>query len=228
MCLLYFLGLAGSLWAQQSPEQLGALVLEGFRAETPEAFAAIYPFAEGRAMRAEAARRKVPRVDGLARVIAQGDTEAVLLLSAHGRTLNSGDSVWMAAELAGLYRAVKEGSQWKLVERWPIDHGNRILSHDLDVTVLPNHGLTVTDRITAQVRSEYGWAAYLNRNARIKSIVVNGKLAPYEFGASLLWIKVPQMSQAELRITYDLDVEEGPDNTNSGCFLKRAGHVRNQ
>jgi hypothetical protein len=228
MRLVSLLGLVGSLFAQESPEQLGSLILERFRIGTPEDFAAVYPFPQGRAMHAEAVKRKIPRVAGLARVIAQRDTEAVLLLSAHGLTINAGDSVWMAAELAGLHRAVKEGSQWKLAERWPIDHGNRILAHDLDVTVIPNHGLAVTDRITTQVRNDYGWAAYLNSNARIKNIAVNGKPARHEFGASLLWIEVSRASQAELRIEYDLAIEEGPDNNNSGCFLKRAGHVRNQ
>src|SRR5437870_3235301 len=88
MRFLFFLVLSGSLLAQTTPEALGSLVLERFRAGTSEAFAAIYPFPEGRAMRAEAERRKMARVDGLARVIGQRDTEAVLLLSAHGRTLN--------------------------------------------------------------------------------------------------------------------------------------------
>lgn len=226
--LLYLLALTGGLLAQDSPGRLGSLVLERFRSGTPEDFAAVYPFREGRAMHADAVKRKIPRVAGLARVIAQRDTEAVLLLSAHGGAHNAGDSVWMAAELAGLHRAVKEGSQWKLVERFPVNHGNKILSHDLDVTVIPNHGLAVTDRITAQVRSEYGWAAYLNSNARIKSIAVNGEPARYEFGASLLWIEVPRASQAVLRIAYDVEIEQGPDNSNSGCFLRHAGHVRNQ
>lgn len=223
-----FLFLAGSIRAQETPQQLGDLVLEHFRTGTPEAFADVYPFPEGRAMRAGAVRMQLPREGGLARVTAQSDNEAILLLAAHGRHINSGDSVWMTVELGGLHRAVKEGSRWKLVERWPVDHGNRMLAQHLDVTVIPNQGLAVTAEISTEVRSEYGWAAFLNSNARIANVLVNGRQAAYEFGSNLLWINVPRQSNAKLRITYQLDIEEGPDNSNSGCFLKRAGHVRNQ
>ena len=32
----------------------------------------------------------------------------------------------------------------------------------------------------------------------------------------------------ELRLSYGVKVENGPHNTNSGCFLPDAGHVRDQ
>lgn len=227
--LLCLLALVGNLRAQDNPQQLAELVLERFRTGTPEAFAAVYPFPEGQAMQADAVKNRMPRDGALARVISQSDSEAILLLAAHGRnSLNAGDAVWMTAQLGGLHRAVKEASRWKLVERLPIDHGNRMLAQDLDVTVIPNQGLSVTDKISTDVESQYGWAALLNSNAKITSILVNGSPATYVFAANLLWIDVPRQSKAQLQITYQLDIEEGPNDCNSGCFLKRAGHVRNQ
>jgi hypothetical protein len=38
----------------------------------------------------------------------------------------------------------------------------------------------------------------------------------------------PPPGEIELTITYSIAVEEGPNETNSGCFLRNAGHVRNQ
>jgi len=218
----------GNLAAQTSPAALGSLVVERFRTAAPESFAEVYPFAEGRAAQALTHQMKLARTEALARVIAEQGNQAVLLLSAHGRTPNSGDDVHLATELAGLYKAVKQEQAWKLVERLPIDHGNRIIAHELDVTIVPDWGLRVTDRISVEVRGGYGWTAFLNNNARIRSVTVNGKPARHEFGASLLWIDVPKAAKAELRIGYELEVEKGPNNTNSGCFLEHAGHVRNQ
>jgi hypothetical protein len=34
--------------------------------------------------------------------------------------------------------------------------------------------------------------------------------------------------ETELTIRYSIEVERGPQDTNSGCFLENAGHLRNQ
>jgi hypothetical protein len=39
---------------------------------------------------------------------------------------------------------------------------------------------------------------------------------------------VKATGDGELRLSYGVKVENGPHNTNSGCFLPDAGHVRDQ
>jgi hypothetical protein len=51
--------------------------------------------------------------------------------------------------------------------------------------------------------------------------------ASYLFGGGLLWVNLPP-GESELTLDYSIEVEEGPNDTNSGCFLQKAGHVRNQ
>src|SRR5262249_20247776 len=40
-------------------------------------------------------------------------------------------------------------------------------------------------------------------------------------------VDVPE-GESELTVRYSIEVEKGPKETNSGCFLENAGHVRNQ
>ncbi|HEY4358493.1 MAG TPA: hypothetical protein VGN16_22285 [Acidobacteriaceae bacterium] len=76
-----------------------------------------------------------------------------------------------------------------------------------------------------QIMGGLGLAMRLNHAARIKNVSVGGRPVRYLFAGGLLWIDLPD-GDAELTIRYSLEVEEGPNYTDSGSFLRKAGHLR--
>ncbi|MGA7928108.1 MAG: M1 family aminopeptidase [Candidatus Sulfotelmatobacter sp.] len=67
----------------------------------------------------------------------------------------------------------------------------------------------------------------LNYRANVRQVKADKTSVKYLFAGGLLWVDLPP-GEIELTITYSIAVEEGPNETNSGCFLRKAGHVRNQ
>jgi hypothetical protein len=212
--------------AQTSPAELAQAVVERWSAGTEKKFASIYPFREGRDA-LSAARGAKSRVAGLANVIRASEGQAVLLISGVPSLPNSGDATVAGAEFSGVYEARAESGAWKLHSRIPLENLGRILAHDIKVSVVPASGVTVEDRLRIRVKGRDGFALRLNHAAKIESIRAAGREPAHLFGGGLLWVELPK-GETELTIRYSIDVENGPQDTNSGCFLENAGHMRNQ
>jgi hypothetical protein len=195
--------------------------------DSEEDFTALFPFQEGRGVFADMVNNKVPRLGGLAKVIRTENKRAVLLISGVPLLENSGDATTVSRVFSGVYEARQEGSRWSLVERVRLETLAQIRGHRLKVFVRPAEGINVEDKLTVVVKGHYGFVARLNWRARLRHVRVASACAQYAFAGGLLWIDVPR-GETEITVTYSIEVEEGPNATNSGCFLRKAGHLRNQ
>src|SRR5215471_7249929 len=72
-------------WAQSSPEQLASAIVQPWSGNSGPGFEAVFPFAEGRKVFSDLARR----LPGLASVIRENPAQAVVLLSGVGSAPNS-------------------------------------------------------------------------------------------------------------------------------------------
>ena len=213
--------------AQTSPAELAQDVVGRWSTGTDTQFASVYPFPEGRAALATARNGKSISA-GLANVVRSSEVQAVLLISGVPLLPNSGDATAIGAGFSGVYEARAEsGGTWKLDSRIPLDSMGQILAHDMNVSVRPGSGLTVEDRMRTLIKGRNGLAVRLNHAAKIESVRVAGREVVHLFGGGLFWAELPD-GPAELTIRYSIDVEKGPNQTNSGNFLENAGHVRNQ
>lgn len=103
---------------------LADLVMERFARGSPAAFDSVYPFVEGRSYVADAARRKVDRHPGLARVVQADSTRAVLLLSGYVAAEGPGSETVRTRAFADFYEATRTGGVWSLSRRLPLDAEN--------------------------------------------------------------------------------------------------------
>lgn len=218
----------GSLQGQDTPAGLAEQVLKQFTQGSPEQFEEVFPFAGGRELVRWAVTQKTARKPGFSRVVEQTADRAVLLLSGYPVMLNSGDETIRSRQFAGVYEAVHEGGAWRLSRELPLDEHNRILAQQLYVTITPNESLRVAGHVRIEVKSPWGFAARLNHTARIHQVQWDDRPVEYSFGGGLIWVRLVPGARGRLSLDYEIEVEEGPNNTNSGCFLKKAGHVRNQ
>jgi hypothetical protein len=219
-------GAAGA-WCQKSPLELASMVTKRWAGTSEADFGAAFPFREGREVFSETAQAQFDRRGGLAKVIHEGKEKAVLLISGVPLLENSGDATIESRGFSGFYEARKEGGRWALASRIPLDGQGRILAHRLSVRVRPADGLDVEDRMRIRAQGNNGFAIRLNYRAKVRQVKVDNTAVHYLFGGGLLWVDM-QPGEATLTITYSISVEEGPNETNSGCFLRKAGHVRNQ
>jgi hypothetical protein len=210
-----------------SPSALAQEVSARFASAEPESFAEVFPFPRGRELVASAARDRELRFAGEPRVVRQKGDRAVLLLGGIVQTGNTGDDTILSRGFSGLYEARLAGGRWALAREIPIDEGNRILAHDLQVMVSPKLGLKVRDDMSIRVGAPYGFAVRLNHAASISSVELDGRTAEHVFLGGVLWVRAPRRA-ASLRVSYSLAVGQTPTSANSGCFLEDAGHVRNQ
>jgi hypothetical protein len=162
------------------------------------------------------------RAAGLANVIRASERHAVLLISGVPLLPNSGDAAAVGAGFSGVYKARAESGAWKLHSRIPLENLGRRLAHDIVVSVLPASGVTVEDRMRIQVNGRDGFALRLNHAAKIEIIRVASREPAHLFGGGPLWVELPE-GETELTIRYSIEVEKGPQDTNSGCFLENAG-----
>jgi hypothetical protein len=218
---------ARDAWCQSSPQDLASTVVKRWAGTSQEDFAAVFPFREGRDAFSEMAQAQFDRIGGLAKVVRTGSARAVLLISGVPVTENSGDSTIESLGFSGLYEASEEGGRWALAGRIPLDNQGQILAQRLSVHVRPADGIDVDDRMHIRVREDNGFAVRLNYRANVRQVKAAKTSVKYLFGGGLLWVDLPP-GEIELTITYSIAVEEGPNETNSGCFLRKAGHVRNQ
>jgi len=212
--------------AQTSPAQLAQDVVDRWSAGSEKNFASIYPFREGQHA-FSVALHATSRSAGLAHVIRANEAQAVLLISGVPLFPNSGDATAIGAGFSGVYEARAEAGVWKLNSQIPLDTLGQIVAHDISVSVRPGSGITAEDHMRILVKSHDGFAVRLNHSAKIDNVQVAGKESAYLFGGGLFWVELPE-GPAELTIRYSIEVEKGPDDTNSACFLENSGHIRNQ
>jgi hypothetical protein len=214
--------------SSRTPEELVERVQAGFAAGSLAEFRAVYPFEEDPEPVSSALKNKRARKPGLGRVLRADGERAVLLLSGVALSANSGDDILKSLQFSGLYEAQRERGVWKLSRRLPIDEGNRIVKHALDVTVVPGASLGVTDRLELEIDGELGFVARLNHRARLEKVLWNSRPVEHAFGGGLLWVRASKGARGTLTLAYSIAIEHGPEDTNSACFLPDAGHVRNQ
>src|SRR5579872_5931906 len=212
--------------AQTSPGELAQTVVARWCASSEKEFAAIYPFRKGRDAFAMAVRAQ-SRIPGLFNVIRTSAHSAVLLLSGVPRLPNSGDATSVGRGFSGVYEARYEAGRWSLASRIPLDEMSRILAHHMKAFIRPGSGFTVEDRMHIRVKGTNGFAARVNHAAKIEDIRSASRTPIYLFGGGLLWADLPE-GETNLTIRYSIEVETDPNDTNSGCFLKNAGHLRSQ
>ena len=211
--------------AQDSPQALAATVVNEWASGSAADFDAVYPFSDGREEFIRAAQ--IGRRGGLGQVIREDPNRATLLISGIPLVDNSGDAVVGGRDFSGLYTARVNAGRWVLDHKIPFDSIGRINAQQLSVEVRPDDGLTITDRLRVTGLGPNGFAARLNYRARIAAVRAGNAPARFLFGGGLLWVDVPAGS-ATITLRYTLPVDQGPNATNSGCFLRRAGHVRSQ
>ena len=227
MTLLLLLTSVRRVLCQSSPQQLANEVVRRWSGPSEKEFAAVFPFEDGRETFAAMAQAQFVRRGGLARVLQSDDRTALLLLSGVPETGNSGDATGESRSFSGLYRAERSEGRWLLTKRVPLEEQGRIESQRLFVTVKPANGMDVTDDLRVRVLGEHGMGMRLNYAVKLISVSVRGRAVAYRFAGGLLWIDLPP-GVAQLHLVYRVSVEEGPNLTNSGCFLRKSGHVRNQ
>jgi len=219
--------IASEAWCQSTPAELATAVVKRWTGTSESDFAAVFSFPEGRETFSEMAQAQFDRIGGLAEVIRTDGGKAILLISGVPLLENSGDATIEGRGFSGLYEARADGGRWALVGRIPLDSLGQILAQGLSVRVRPADGIDVQDEIHIRVQGNNGFAMRLNYNANLRQVKAGKSAVKYLFGGGLLWVDVPP-GETQLTLTYSLTVEEGPNETNSGCFLQKAGHVRNQ
>jgi hypothetical protein len=229
--LCFGLFLAASIGHPSStPQELADEVLRRFAAGHLDAFTEIMPFPEQRDLLLQAVGWNVRLVPGLGRVLQRDGDRATILLSGYPKTSNSGDDAVLSRAFAGIYDAHLDGGEWKLTSFHRIGELNRIERQRLRVRVVPETAsLRIVDDLRVDVVAPYGFAVRLNPKAHIESVRWNGKASRFAFGGAVLWVSLAQHARGTLSIRYRLeDIEQGPDSTGAGNFLRRAGHVRNE
>jgi hypothetical protein len=180
------------LYSTESSQALATLVLEEFQKGTESEFAAVYPFRDGRDAVAIAIRGEFDRVAGLQRVIREQGDRAIMVLSGVPRVGNSGDETILGRGFSGVYEAGKQGRDWKLLRRIPLEELGEIRAHKLLVNVRPAYGLEVEDGLQYRAKRQWGFVARLNHAARIETVAWRGDKLHYAFDRGLFWAEVPE------------------------------------
>lgn len=142
----------------RTPSELAALILSKFTSGEAAEFAGVFPYEEGRALVAQAAKDGHERRPGIGRLVLSVQHRAVLVLSGVALTGNSGDETINSRAFSGFYEATERNGSWAITNRLPLAEKNRIRAHDVDVTITPGEGLHVTDRMQITIGDEYGFA----------------------------------------------------------------------
>src|SRR6185437_2942677 len=217
---------ASRVAAQESPSELAKTVVAMWTTGSAEEFAAVYPFREGRDALSTAILGHLDRNPFLATVVRKNADDAELLLSGVPVGINSEDNTTIGRGFSGAYEAKHQGDRSELTNRIPLEQMGQILAHRIEIRIVPASGFSAQDRMRIQVHGDRGFALRLNADAKIQDVSTtpNHKIR-YLFGGGLLWLDLPQ-GETTLTIKYSMTVEEGPNSTNSGSFLPKAGHLR--
>ncbi|RZM23001.1 MAG: hypothetical protein EOO88_27585, partial [Pedobacter sp.] len=177
---------------------------------------------------ASVAGERYQRVPGSSKVISIFPDSAYVLMSGLLRYGNSGDETNLSANYSGIYKFIKNGGSWRIVEKVPMDRSNKIKSQHISMSTLPEKGIMLTDTLVLDVNDPLGFSVRLNHLAKIKRLTLNGSPTSYLFSGGLLWMKPNKKTVQRLMIDYVIDVEHDPNNKNSGYFSQAYGHLRNQ
>jgi hypothetical protein len=203
-----------------SPDSLGRLVLSRFAAGTQESFDSVYPDRLGRGLLLTASQRHLVRHGALERVLWSDARRAVLLLTGTIRPSAKGDSsaagvdagsdeTNRALRFSGLYEAEMSGARWMLVRRLPFDTANFIRAQNIHVAVTPGRGIVVTDTLTIDVGSPYGFIARLNSAVQLTHVQLDGKTVTPLFGGGMFRIAMSPRDHARLVMRYTLADDRG-------------------
>lgn len=197
-----------------SPDSLARLVMARFTAASPDAFDSVYTDPLGReVMRSSVAGRSSRRAD-LQRVIWTGSDRAVLLLGgvvlpARERPMPldaaaGSDDANRVRRFSGLYDAVKTGNTWMLGRQIPIDTLNFIRAQAFGATITPGKGIEISDTLTLDIGSRFGFIARFNSAATIARMTLDGKPIAYDVGGGVFWFAAKPKRNARLVIDYAL------------------------
>lgn len=221
------LGGAPRLTAQSTPEALADTVLARLAQGDLEALRAVFPFSTE--LKEQALAWGIPIDTDSPVVLRRSGDEALILLGAWPRVGNRGDETILGRVFSGVYRARRGDDGWHLAEAIPVDAGNRIHGHRLQVELDPAAGLRVRDTLAVAIADDHGLGLRLNRAARILDVRLDGAPVRYAFAGGYLWVDAPRRDRVELVVDYHLDVAtDTVGNPNSGRFGPDYGHVRSQ
>jgi hypothetical protein len=203
-----------------SPDSLGRLVLSRFATGTRESFDSVYPDPLGRGLVYTTSQRHLVRRGELERVVWTDARRAILLLTGTIRSNIQGDSSAAGVDegsdetnrvlrFSGLYEAAISRGQWALVRRIPFDTANLIRAQNIHVALTPGRGIVVTDTLTIDVGSPYGFIARLNNAVRLTHVQLDGKTVIPLFGGGMFRIAMPPHEHAQLVMRYALADDRG-------------------
>lgn len=197
-----------------SPDSLAHLVMARFASATPDGFDSIYVDPLGRDVVRTAVQQRSLRRGDLQRVIWQGPTRAVLLLAgvffpARERPMPldaaaGSDETNRVRRFSGLYEATKTNDTWLLGRQLPLDTLNYIRRQTVHANITPGQGLEVTDTLTLDIGSPYGFVARFSSTAQVASMALDGKPVASAFGGGVFWLDAKPKRGAELVMRYSL------------------------
>ena len=197
-----------------SPDSLAHLVMARFASATPDAFDSIYVDPLGRDVVRTAVQQRSLRRGDLQRVIWQGPNRAVLLLAgvvypARERPMPldaaaGSDETNRVRRFSGLYEAAKTNDTWLLGRGLPLDTLNYIRSQTVHANITPGQGLEVTDTLTLDIGSPYGFVARFSTTAQVAAMTLDGKPVASAFGGGVFWIDAKPKRGAKLVMRYSL------------------------
>jgi hypothetical protein len=197
-----------------TPDSLARLVMARFAAVAPDAFDSVYTDPLGRDVMRSSVQQRALRRSDLQRVIWQGPDRAVLLLAgvvypARDRPMpldaaTGSDEANRVRRFSGLYEATKTADTWLLGRQLPLDTLNFIRAQAVSATITPGKDIEVTDTLTLDIGSPYGFAARFNSAARIASMTLDGTPATPDVGGGVFWIDAKPKKAAQLVIRYSI------------------------
>jgi hypothetical protein len=203
-----------------SPDSLGKSVLSRFATGTQASFDSIFPDRLGRGVVYSASQKHLVRRGELERVVWTDGRRAVLLLTGSIRPNRQGDSSAAGVDagsdetnrvlrFSGLYEAAMSGGQWELGRRIPFDTANFIRAQDIHVALTPGRGIVVTDTLTVDVGSPYGFIARLNNAVKFTDVQLDGKTVAPLVGGGMFRIAMARRRHARLVMRYTLADDRG-------------------
>jgi len=219
--LIPLLAIAGPLGAQTTaplgaptPDSLARLVMARFAAGAPDAFDSVYTDPLGRDVVRSSVQQRALRRSDLQRVIWQGPDRAVLLLAgvvypARDRQMPldaaaGSDETNRVRRFSGLYEATKTADSWVLGRQLPLDTLNFIRAQAVSATITPGKDIDVTDTLTLDIGSPYGFVARFSSAARIASMTLDGTPVTPDVGGGVFWIDAKPKKGARLVMRYSI------------------------
>ena len=185
-----------------------------FAAAAPDAFDSVYTDPLGRDVMRSSVQQRALRRSDLQRVIWQGPDRAVLLLAgvvypARDRQMPldaaaGSDEANRVRRFSGLYVATKTADTWLLGRQLPLDTLNFIRAQAVSATITPGKEIEVTDTLTLDIGSPYGFVARFNSAAHIASMTLDGAPVTPDVGGGVFRIDAKPKKAARLVMRYSI------------------------